>query len=223
MRIPRQNLLTFASEAGKHKPKKQIKWCNEVVTACLVRDLFGCIRYHSLQQNIDMAEVLEYSLTPVPLSLSHVDGTMQKTHKATLIKPLESEVTVTPPSSINTTIIDASFVLHLQTSSSLPPSFGAIALILLQKVMYAEGDVIHFVTDKWLSPSIKDCERDSRMSSSKCLQYHWSISETPEKLESTLRNTHLKESLIEFLRPLYGGGGGTYIRDLTKPSRPDIL
>ena len=54
MRIPRRNLLTFASEAGKHKPKKTDK----VVAACLVRDLFGCILYHSLQQNIDMAEVL---------------------------------------------------------------------------------------------------------------------------------------------------------------------
>ena len=120
-----------------------------MVAACLVRDLFGCILYHSLQQNIDMAEVLEYSLTTVPLSLSHVGGTMQKTHKATLIKPLDSEVTATPPPSINTTIIDASFVLHLQMSSTLPSRYGAIASIFLQKVMYAEGDVIHFVTDKW--------------------------------------------------------------------------
>ena len=80
-----------------------------------------------------MAEVLEYSLTTVPLSLSHVGGTMQKTHQATLMKPLESEVTATPPPSINTTIIDASFVLHLQTSSTLSSGIGAIASIFLSK------------------------------------------------------------------------------------------
>ena len=90
------------------------------------------------------------------------------------MKPLESEVTATPTLPINTTIIDALFVLHLQTSSSLPSSFGAIAHTLLQKVMYAEGDVIHFVTDKWLTPSIKD----------------WN---------QALKNNHFKESLIEFL------------------------
>ena len=193
MRIPLRNLLTFASEAGEHKLKKTDK----VVAACLVRDLFGCILYHSLQQNIDMAEVLKYSLTPVPLSLSHVDGTMQKIHRATLMKPLESEVTATPPPSINTTFIDASFVLQLQTSSSLRSSFGAIARILLQKVMYAEGDVIYFLTAKWLSPLIEDCERDSRMSSSTAFNIIGPSQKRPRN--QALRNNHFKESLIEFL------------------------
>ena len=79
------------------------------MAACLVRDLAGCIMHHSLQK-IDMAEVLEYSLTSVALSLSHVDGTMQKTHKATLMKPLESEGKATPLPSINTTM---SYILSL--------------------------------------------------------------------------------------------------------------
>ena len=195
MKIPQRNLLTFASEAGKHKFKK----AGKVVAACLVRDLFGCILYHSLQQNIDMAEVRKYSLTPVPLSLSHADGTMQKIHKVTLMKPLESEVTATPPPSINITIIDASLVLHLQTSSSLQSSFGAMARILLRKVMYAEGDVIHFVTDKWLSQSIKDCERDSRMSSSTVFNITGPSQKRPRNWNQALRNNHFKESLIEFL------------------------
>ena len=56
---------------------------------------------------------LEVSTHTVPLSLSHVDVTMPKTPKAT-------EVTSTSPPSINTTIIDASFFLYLQTSSSRP-------------------------------------------------------------------------------------------------------
>ena len=99
-RIQQEKVYTFASDAGKRKLQGSD---GKVVAACLVRDLFGSILYHSLKQEIDMAEVLKYPLTPVPLSLSHVDGTMQKTPKAVLLKHLESQVTTTPQTSVNTT------------------------------------------------------------------------------------------------------------------------
>ena len=88
-RIRQQTLNTFASEAGKREIKGRD---GKIVAACLVRDVFGNILYHSLQNIIDMAEVLKYPLTPVPLSLSHVDGTMQKTSKASLMQYLDSQV-----------------------------------------------------------------------------------------------------------------------------------
>jgi len=170
-----------------------------VVAACLVRDLFGSILYHSLQQQVDMAEVLKYPLTLVPLSLSHVDGTMQKTPKAEVIKYLESQFPTTSPTSINTTIIDASFFLHLQMNSALPSSFGAVARFLLQRILSAHGDAIHFVTDKWLSPSIKDCERDSRASTSVSYQIIGPAQKRPSNWISALKNASFKKSLIEFL------------------------
>ena len=80
---------TNLTEADKHKLQKTD---GKVVAACLVRDLFGRIHSHS-----------------PTFSLTHVDGTMQKTSKATLMNHLESEVTSTSPPLINTTIIDASF------------------------------------------------------------------------------------------------------------------
>ena len=132
----------------------------KVVAACLVRDLFGSILYLSLQKKIDIAEVLKYPLTPVPLSLSHVDGTMQKTPKSTLMKHLESRVKSTAPISVDVTVIDAMFFLHLQLN--LPVTFGAIALCLLRRLINSKGNIVHFVADKWISPSIKDCERDAR-------------------------------------------------------------
>ena len=115
------------------------------------------------------------------------------------MKHLESEVTSTPPPSINTTIIDALFFLHLLTSSFLPPRFGAVARSLLQKVMYAEGDAIHFVTDKWLSPSIKDCERDLRMSSSTAFSITGPCQKRPSNWNQALKNNNFKKSLFEFL------------------------
>ena len=146
-----------------------------------------------------MAEVLKYPLTPVPLSLSHVDGTMQKTPKATLMKYLESQVTTTPPASINTTIIDASFFLHLQMNSAIPSSFGAVSRFLLRRMVKYDGDTIHFVADKWLSPSIKDCKRDSRAASSVAYHITGPSQKRPSNWIQALRNASFKESLIDFL------------------------
>ena len=70
-RIQQEKVYTFASEVGKRKLQGSD---GKVVAACLVRDLFGSILYHSLKQEIDMAEVLKYPLTPVPLSLSTVQN-----------------------------------------------------------------------------------------------------------------------------------------------------
>lgn len=138
-------MQTFATEAGKRKLKQSD---GKVVAACLVRDLFGNILYHSLKQKIDMGEVLKHPLTPVPLSLSHVNGTMQKTSKAALMKYLESQTSTTSPNSVNATIIDASCFLHLQRWSTLPSLFGPVARFLLTRILSFDGSTIHFVTDK---------------------------------------------------------------------------
>ena len=38
-------------------------------------------------------------------------------------------------------------------------TFGGIAQSILNQIMGLSGNVIHFVADKWLTPSIKDIER----------------------------------------------------------------
>ena len=74
--IKRQTIHSFATEGGT----KNIKVGDgKTISACLIRDLFGSILFLSLERKADMAEVLSYPLTPVPLSLSHVDGAMLKT------------------------------------------------------------------------------------------------------------------------------------------------
>ena len=160
-----------------------------MVAACLVRELFGSILYHSLQQNINMAEALKYSLTPVPPSLSHVDGTMQTTPKATLMN--QSQKLQRP---LHRQFIPPSLMPHFsyicRRGLPLSSSFAAVARSLLQKVMYAKGDVIHFVTDKWLFPSIKDWDRDSRTSSSTAFNITGPSQKCPSNLNQALRNNH---------------------------------
>ena len=104
--IKRQTIHLFATEGGT----KNIKVSDaNIISACLIRGLFGSILFLSLERKVDMAEVLSYPLTPVPLSLSHVDGTMLKTKKSTLTSVLEMKVITRPPDIVNETVIDASF------------------------------------------------------------------------------------------------------------------
>ena len=57
-------------------------------------------------------------------------------------------------------IIDEMFFLHLW--KDLPATFGTIARFLLIKAFAQKGNNIHLVFDKVVSPSVKDCECDSR-------------------------------------------------------------
>ena len=55
------------------------------------------------------------------------------------------------------------FLMHLQVN--LPDTFGGIAKYVLRSLMNHDCQEIHFVTDKWVSLSIK-YEHDQRGSSS---------------------------------------------------------
>ena len=70
---------------------------------------FGSILCVALEKKVDMEDFLTYPLTPVPLSLCHLDGSMQKTPKTKLLQELEKRVKSTSPSHIDVTIIDAMF------------------------------------------------------------------------------------------------------------------
>lgn len=107
-----------------------------------------------------MAEVLAYPLTPLPLSLCHVDGTMQKTTMVKLLNELEARVKSTEPSHVDVTVIDGMFFLHLLVN--LPSPFGQVATLILRRICACRGKIMHLIFDKSIAPSIKDCESDWR-------------------------------------------------------------
>ena len=149
-----------------------------------------------MQQKIDMAEVLKYPLTPVPLCLSHVDGSVNSTPKSNLLNYIDSQFVTVPPSSIDATIIDAAFFLHLQINP--PDTFGGIARSILNQIMRYSGNVIHFVADKWLTPSIKDIEHIDRDAVSTTYKISGPSQKRPTDWTVALKNSSFKESLIEF-------------------------
>ena len=98
----KKKIHSFAAESGKRKTRGAE---GKFIEATLIRDLFGSILCLSVQQKIDMSEVLKYPLTPVPLCLSHVDGSVNSYPKSNLLDHVDSQFVTAPPSSNNATII----------------------------------------------------------------------------------------------------------------------
>ena len=151
-----------------------------------------------MEHQKDMTEVLSYPLTPVTLSLSHVDGTVSKTKKSTLSNTLEMKVITRTPYTVHETVIDISFFLYLQYN--LSSTFRKVAKVLLSNIMKAKGNVIHFIFDKWISPSsIKDSERNDHASENTSFQVTGSLQKRPSNWLEAMKNTSFKISLNKVL------------------------
>ena len=72
--IRRQRIRSLETQFDQFKVTSATE--KKLVTVTMARDLFGRILFHALQAKADMAQVLKYPLTPVPLSLCPPEGTM---------------------------------------------------------------------------------------------------------------------------------------------------
>ena len=75
-------------------------------------NLFGWLLHINTVQYIDLPKMFTYPLVPFPLSLAHVDDTMNKTDKAKLMHKLEGISDSTPPESVDATFVNAEFMMH---------------------------------------------------------------------------------------------------------------
>ena len=73
------------------------------------RDLFGQLLSISLKKTLDIDKVLSYPLTPVPLALCHLDGSICKTDKSCLLRLLEKGISSEPPQNTDVIIYDGFF------------------------------------------------------------------------------------------------------------------
>ena len=101
------------------------------------------------------------------------------------------------PSKVDIKIIDAMYFLHLH--SNLPATFGGVSRFLLSRIMESEGSIIHFVSDQWVTPSIKDCERETRAANVLAYQIKSSSQQRPSNWIAALKSASFKDSLISFL------------------------
>ena len=192
-KIPQVKIRTFASLPEKQKVVT--KDGKEAV--CLMRDMFGTLLFLSMERDVAMEEVLKYPLAKVPLSLSHADGSKLSTPKSKLTTTLEISAIEGSPESIDVTIVDASFYLHLLTN--VPDTYGKIAEKIMIQLMRIKSPEIHFVWDKWLQPSIKDTERCTRGDTQATYQVTGTLQRRTQDWMKLLRSSSFKTSLNKFL------------------------
>ena len=165
------------------------------------RALFGSILYLAPQRKIDMREVLTYPLTPVPLSLFHFDGRMNKTPKSTLMKKLEKSSVLNNPKIVDVVLANGMFFLHLH--SDLPEIFGLARRSILRKLCSSfSSKRIDTVFDKTVTPSIKDKERDIRaqgLDRNTAYEMSGPVQNRPNDFVGALRNNAFKQALIKIL------------------------
>lgn len=148
---------------------------------------------------LDLAEVPSFPLTEVPLSLCHIKGAMNKTDKSAIMKKLEKKGTEnSEPGQVDTCKLDAMF--FLRTLPDLPPTFGGIAELRLQKAS-AYSKVVHIVCDTYSGgPSIKGHERHERGNYQTKFQITGPSQRRPPHFNQARLSSSFKTALLHFLR-----------------------
>ena len=75
----------------------------------------------------------------------------------------------------------------------------AAARYILGKIVNCKGDIIHIVCDRWIEPSIKDCEREDRGLLTGIYSIRRPAQIRPSDCGEALNNKFFKECLIGLL------------------------
>ena len=157
-------------------------------------------------RDLEMENVLRYSLRPFPCSLATNDGNLVKTAKVKLLHAIEEEVegaTVSDlPVNDKACILDA--VAMLQTLTAIPRTFGELAIQLLIKAVntavYLNCGRVDFVCDRYPNLSIKDLERDKRpVDGVQVVQIYSDHQKVPRQWKKFMASGENKEELVKFL------------------------
>lgn len=192
--IKRNKIQNFATVA----PKQKISIAGKRIAIQMQRDLFGQLFSLSLEQTLNIDKVLAYPLTPVPLALCHIDGTICKTDKSVLLKVLQKEIDSNPPERCDVIIYDGFFNIH--SIKDVPSSFGNVSKKLMQVFTNNNADTVIIAFDRYVFPSIKDNEHSlrSRVQGQR-FQINGPDQVRPSNFSDALKNIYFKEALIDFL------------------------
>lgn len=114
-------ILNFASATAK----KKVTINNKIQKVKLQRDLFGRMLAISMNDATDIQKILTYPLTPVPMTLCHLDGSIFKTVKAALIKLLDKNIPSSAPAHTDVCLIDGFYLIYCM--KDVPKTFGNIS------------------------------------------------------------------------------------------------
>ncbi|MCG7875152.1 MAG: hypothetical protein N0C90_02335 [Candidatus Thiodiazotropha endolucinida] len=191
--IPRRKIKSFTSNAVTVKLQTKDRKIKELQGT---RDLFGRLLYLSTVKDIDLKLVLVYPLTPVPMTLAHVDGTKITTDKSKLFAKLEARIHSDAPRSVDVCIMDGMFLI--QSLVALPPTFGGVAKLIMS-CLARLADRVDFLCDTYKHPSIKDITREDRGSVTGEIKVSGPDQRRPKDFGTALKAESFKISLLRFL------------------------
>ncbi|GBP88538.1 hypothetical protein EVAR_21746_1 [Eumeta japonica] len=193
--IKKNTVQTFANLKKKKKMTVGVK----VHEVKLQGDLFGRLLVLSLDTSIDLEKVLSFPITPMPLSLCHIDGSINKTDKSVLVHELEKlvEDMEQPPSQIDLSIVDGFFFLN--TFKETPRTFGGVSKRILQCLINNTASRIAIVFDRYFTPSIKDYEHSIRGNVDD-KEFHITGPQQMRTADFTkdLKNLNFKQAIVKF-------------------------
>ena len=116
----------------------------------------------SEKTTFDLKHVIEYPITPYPLSLAHSDGAHLKTAKSALLNKLEdlqTDALIDLP--VNCArVYDGSLLLHSVLSSvNIMATYGSIARTILSTVCTGTGTEVHVCLDKYIHRKLDQRQR----------------------------------------------------------------
>ena len=156
----RLKLKTFSLKTGTQLSTERTK----LQKMSADRSMFARLLVVAQKRSLDLRNVFEYELGPVPWSLATVTGSIQRTNKASLCSVIELEsvpLETMPVASV--CIID--FMRILQGITHIPDTFAELADSLLMIILsFTTQDVrrIDIVADQYHIKSIKAEERSRR-------------------------------------------------------------
>ncbi|CAB3249495.1 unnamed protein product [Arctia plantaginis] len=162
------------------------------------RDIFGRLLAIAINQKVDIEYCLSFPLAPVPPALFHCSGDMMKTDKSTLSKQLTAKIAPANPGQVDVEIIDGFYYMY-QIGSTLPLKFGKIAESILIKLCSKNAREVHIIFDRYLTPSIKDCERQNREGIDIPYTINGPLQTRTNDFCKSLKNSRFKEALVKFL------------------------
>lgn len=194
--ISRNKIFNFASECITKTVKNKDK--SKKVLLKMERDILGRSLAVSITKKINIEFCLTFPLAPMPPALFSYDGGMLKTDKSTLAKTLKSNVEVSEPTQIDVEIIDGFYYFYL-IGASIPQTFEKIAESILIKIGSTTAAQVHLVFDRYMSPSIKETERQNCQEIDVPFNISGPQQNRPPDFLRSLKNYRFKEALVQFL------------------------
>ena len=200
--IKKNKLKTFSSDKAKINNSK-----GQLIALKTDRNLFARLLVMSKSQNLDLKDLLSYSLSDYPLSLATLTGGLVKTAKSKMFEILNNMVedpllTMENIGERNALIVDAFAILHAMKGcwKTFSDFADATFALLIKIACQSKAVRLDFVADRYPVISIKNAERSRRAAQGvqrvRILNKNQSLPKQWKKYMSSGEN---KEWLVAFL------------------------